>query len=102
MADRIHINPGRAEDNAGKIESAASYLAVVVLTPQDTGTTLPANAKSKEAYEKSQARIADLGRMLDQEVRNIRGLKVSFCEFDEMMGRLTQRGSRYPVIRGGA
>lgn len=100
MAERIHINQEQAEENAGRIESAASYLADVPLVPQDTRTTLPANAKSKDAYGRSQARIAELGRMLDQEVKHIRGLNAAFREFDEMMGRLEAGGKRYPVIYG--
>ena len=98
MPDRIQINYERAEENAIRIENAAGYLQNVSLVPQDMKTTLPANANSKEAYERAQERISSLGTLLDQEAENIRGLNVAFEEFDRMLGRFAESENRYPVI----
>ena len=40
-----------------------------------------------------------LGQTLDSDVHNIRSLNLSFSQFDEMMGKLAQHGTRYPVIK---
>ena len=98
MADRINIDQGRVEEKAGQIGGAAAYLVNVPLTPQDNKTTLPANEKGRAAYGRSQERIAALGNLLDQEVKNIRGLGAAFTQFDEMMGQLRGNGNRYPVL----
>lgn len=92
MADKIQINRQNVEEDAAQIESAASYLIKVPLDSQDTRSTIPANAKSRAAYEGSQERLFILGNLLDQEVENIRGLNTAFLEFDEMMGRLAESG----------
>lgn len=98
MADSIHINDTSVREEAAQIESAAAYLGKVLLSPQDIRTTLPANENGKSAYERAQERISRLGVLLDQEADNIRSLNMAFAEFDEMMGRLRENGSRRPVI----
>lgn len=98
MADIIYVNPERAGEEAKQIESAASYLGKVSLTPQDMRTSLPANTNGKSAYGRAQDRISRLGVLLDWEAQNIRRLGGVFAEFDEMMGRLGENGFRHPVI----
>lgn len=98
MPDRIQINCERVEENAMGVENAAVYLQNVSLVPQDMKTTLPANANSKAAYERAQGRISNLGTMLDQEAKNIRGLNMAFEEFDRMLGRFGENKNRYPEI----
>lgn len=84
-----------------RIESAAVYLTAVPLDSQDIKTTISANTNGKAAYQRFQERIACLGVMLDQEVDHIRSLNVAFTEFDEMMGRLMEKGGRGAVISAG-
>lgn len=98
MAGIIYVDQENVNADAARLESAAAYLEKVSLVPQDMRTTLPANENSKNAYEKSQDRLERLGRLLDQEARNIRELGLAFAEFDEMMGRLGENGSRHPSI----
>ncbi len=88
---------GKICDNR-KIETKhqAGYVPVV---PQDSKTTLSANSRSKETYGYAQQGIELLGQTLDFDVQNIRSLNLSFSQFDEMMGKLVQHGSRYPVIK---
>ncbi len=91
MGDKIWIDGKRVEEDATRIEGAAAYLRQAPLNPQDMRTTIPANAGSKAAYVDSQERIYQLGILLDQEVKNIRGLGAAFIEFDEMLGRLMDK-----------
>lgn len=99
LADIIRVNHGSVQADAAQVESAASYLRNVPLTPQDTRTTLLANANGKSAYGRTQDGISRLGVLLDKEARNIRSLGAAFTEFDEMMGRFGENGSRHPVIK---
>ncbi len=98
MAEGIHINHEKAKEDAMGVKSAAVYLQSVPLVPQDMRTTLPANAKGKRAYSRSQDEIFRLGTLLDLEAENIRSLNVAFEEFDRMLGEFEKNGSRYPVI----
>ena len=50
-------------------------------------------------YGYAQQGIELLGQTLDGDVHNIRSLNLSFSQFDEMMGKLAQHGTRYPVIK---
>ena len=99
MAGEIRVNQQQAGESADRIESAAGYFRNSPLVPQDTRTTIPANANGRAAYGRSQSCMEELGSALDQEVRNIRSLNAAFTEFDEMMGELAKTGSRYMTIR---
>ena len=95
----IKVNNGHVNEVATQIETAKSYFRHVPLVPQDSKTTISANSKSKEAYGYAQQGIELLGQTLDGDVHNIRSLNLSFSQFDEMMGKLAQHGTRYPVIK---
>ena len=83
MGDKIWINPGKVEEDAAQIGSAAADLTRVPLAFQDMRSTIPANANSKRAYERFQESMSSLGVLLKGEVGNIRGLGAAFIEFDE-------------------
>lgn len=99
MSKGIKVNNGHVNEVATQIETAKSYFRHVPLVPQDSKTTISANSKSKEAYGYAQQGIELLGQTLDGDVHNIRSLNLSFSQFDEMMGKLAQHGTRYPVIK---
>lgn len=99
MPEGIKVNHEHVDEAANQIETAKSYFRYVPLVPQDSKTTIPANSESKEAYEYAQQGIELLGQTLDGDVQNIRSLNLSFLQFEEMMGKLAQHGSRYPVIK---
>lgn len=90
IAGMIQINRQNVEEDVERIESAAFYLKKVPLDSQDMRSTIPANAKGKTAYDRSQERISGLGKLLDQEAENIRELNAAFEKFDEMMGRFAK------------
>lgn len=99
MSKEIRVNYDYIEKSANQIETAKSYFRNAPLVPSDSKTTISANSNSKWAYEYAQQGIELLGQALDIDVQNIRRLKLSFSQFDEMMGELTRHGSRYPVIK---
>ena len=99
MAGEIRVNQHQADESAARIDSGAGYFTNSPLVPQDTRTTIPANANGRAAYGRSQSCMEELGSALDQEVRNIRSLNAAFTEFDEMMGELAKTGSRHMTIR---
>ncbi len=101
MTDSIRVNHRSVGEDAIQMESAAAYLDNVLLAPQDTRTTLPANGNGKTAYGRAQNRISCLGVLIDQEVQNVRNLDLAFTEFDEMMGRFEKNGSRHHFIKAG-
>lgn len=99
MQNEINVNHEYVDEIANQIETAKSYFRYVPLVPQDSKTTLSANSRSKETYGYAQQGIELLGQTLEFDVQNIRSLNLSFSQFDEMMGKLVQRGSRYPEIK---
>ena len=98
MADGLNVNEVQVESDAAGISAATQYFQAVPLSSIDNNSTITANSKGQEAYEKAQSNIAAYGSTLDQDVANIRSLNVSFQEFDNMMGQLSKNGSRVPTI----
>ena len=92
MAENIHVNQEKVQEDVQCLEGAAAYLKNIPLSSQDTRTTLPANVNGRLAYERAERDLAGLGASLDQEVNNIRGLNIAFAEFDEMLGELSKGG----------
>lgn len=93
MAENIHINQEKVQEDAGNLEAVSACLKAAPLEKQDSRTTLPANENSRMSYERSQKNIADLGAALTKEADNIRKLGIAFEEFDEMAGSLAERGN---------
>ena len=93
MAQDIKINQIAVKENSESISNSAQYLKEENLSPKDNSTTLTANGKGQEAYDKSQKLLVALGQALDQEAVNIRSLGVTFQEYDEMMTKLRKSGN---------
>lgn len=93
MTQNIKINQTAVKGNSESISKTAQYLKEETLSQKDNSTTLTANGKGQEVYDKSQKLLVALGQALDQEAVNIRSLGVTFQEYDEMMTKLRKSGS---------
>lgn len=93
MAQDIKINQIAVKENSESISKAAQYLKEETLSSKDNSTTITANGKGQEVYNKSQKLLEALGKALDQEAGNIRSLGVTFQEYDEMMTKLRKSGN---------
>ena len=98
MSDDICINYQAVEKDASLISGVAEYFRKNALVPEDAKTTLTANSAGKQTYNHSQEVIALLGENMEREVLNIRGIGVTFKQYDEMLTELMKSGMRYPVI----
>lgn len=94
MAQNIKINQTEVKENSELISKTEQYLSEETLSSKDNRTTLTANGKGQEAYDKSQKLLAALGQALAQEASNIRSLGLAFQEYDEMMTNLRKSGSK--------
>lgn len=94
MAQNIKINQTEVKENSELISKTEQYLSEETLSSKDNRTTLTANGKGQEAYDKSQKLLAALGQALAQEASNIRSLGLAFQEYDEMMANLRKSGSK--------
>lgn len=94
MAQNIKINQTEVKANSELISKTEQYLSEETLSSKDNRTTLTANGKGQEAYDKSQKLLTALVQALAQEAVNIRSLGLAFQEYDEMVTNLHKSGSK--------
>lgn len=99
MADNITIKVADVEKYVSNLNGAAGYFLENHLVPSDNKSTISANENGKNAYGAAQSAVATLGVCLEQEAKNIRSLGASFKEYDEMLAKLWESGTRYPRIK---